>query len=94
MAVDCYPFNLGGVDLILGVAWLETLGDVRANWKKMTMAFDLLGENRILQGNPALSFSQASLKSIIHTQDVAVCIILWAMETSDTTRGGVDEHQK
>lgn len=22
MAIDCYPFNLGGIDLVLGYAWL------------------------------------------------------------------------
>lgn len=28
---DCYVFPLGGVDVILGVAWLEKLGDVQVN---------------------------------------------------------------
>lgn len=28
---EFFLFELGGVDVILGVAWLETLGDVKAN---------------------------------------------------------------
>lgn len=31
--IDCYVFELGSVDLILGVSWLATLGEVRANWR-------------------------------------------------------------
>lgn len=38
--VNCYKFDLGGVNVILGVAWLETLGEVRVNWRTMTMKFN------------------------------------------------------
>jgi len=31
MEGEFFLFELGGVDVILGVAWLETLGDVKAN---------------------------------------------------------------
>ena len=34
-----FLFDLGGVDVILGVAWLEKLGDVKVNWKSLTMQF-------------------------------------------------------
>ena len=29
--VDCYVFRLGTVDIILGVTWLKTLGEVSSN---------------------------------------------------------------
>lgn len=38
--ISCYVFPLGGVDIILGVSWLATLGDVRTNWANMTMDFN------------------------------------------------------
>lgn len=33
---DFYSFDLGGEDLVLGVEWLESLGDVKVNWKQFT----------------------------------------------------------
>ena len=42
--VDCYVFPLGSVDIILRVAWLETLGEVRSNWAEPTMKFKQRGD--------------------------------------------------
>lgn len=33
ISLDCYVFPLGGVDVILGISWLETLGNVKMNWQ-------------------------------------------------------------
>lgn len=40
-----YLFELGGVDLILGVAWLATQGEVTINWGTLIMGFKQ-GEGR------------------------------------------------
>nr|GMC68977.1 zinc finger BED domain-containing protein RICESLEEPER 2-like [Ipomoea batatas] len=38
MALDCFVFPLGGVDMILGVAWLETLGNIKLHlWEITTL---------------------------------------------------------
>ena len=34
-----YLFELRGVDVILGVTWLTSLGDVKVNWRTLTMTF-------------------------------------------------------
>lgn len=39
VTVDAYILELGGIDLILGVGWSETLGKVIMDWKEMTMTF-------------------------------------------------------
>lgn len=36
---DCFSFSTRGVDIILGIEWLETLGEVRINWATMDMKF-------------------------------------------------------
>ena len=46
--VDCYIFSLGTVDLILGISWLATLGEVRSNWAEPSMKFRKEGEWVIL----------------------------------------------
>ncbi|XP_073225787.1 uncharacterized protein [Cicer arietinum] len=40
---DAHVLKLGGVDLILGVVWLETLGKVTMDWKEMSMVFNHKG---------------------------------------------------
>lgn len=37
--VEAYIMELGGIDLILGVVWLETLGKVMMDWRDMSMSF-------------------------------------------------------
>jgi len=48
--VDAYVLELGGLDLILGVAWLKGLGKVVMDWKEMTMDFLYHGEPTHLRG--------------------------------------------
>lgn len=44
--IDCYIFPLSGIDMVLGVTWLSTLGDITANWVKLTMDFTVDGTSR------------------------------------------------
>ncbi|GAU31427.1 hypothetical protein TSUD_221980 [Trifolium subterraneum] len=32
-------FELGGIDVVLGIEWLKTLGDMIINWRQQTMSF-------------------------------------------------------
>ena len=45
-----YALPLVGLDLVLGVQWLEQLGTVECNWKKLTMKFQWSNQTHILQG--------------------------------------------
>ncbi|XP_031257121.1 uncharacterized protein LOC116115112 [Pistacia vera] len=55
----------GGADVVLGVAWLSTLGDVCANWKNLTMAFSREGRKVTLRGDPELVKTVVSLKAML-----------------------------
>jgi len=39
MQLDAHLFMLEGVDLVLGISWLKSLGDMVINWEKQTMQF-------------------------------------------------------
>ncbi|XP_048602698.1 uncharacterized protein LOC125588971 [Brassica napus] len=61
------PLELGIADVILGVQWLDTLGEMRVNWKLQRMKIRLSGEWVLIQGDPSLHSAGVSLKSIWKT---------------------------
>ncbi|XP_037493683.1 uncharacterized protein LOC119370157 [Jatropha curcas] len=67
---DFFVFPLGGVDIILGIAWLETLEEVKVDWLKMTMVaiddiefsgflWELSADTKYSANSTALSSSQS-----------------------------------
>ena len=50
LLADFHIFPLGGVDVILGVSWLKTLGNVNLNWDTLSMEFNYGGQNVIVKG--------------------------------------------
>ena len=56
--------DLGSVDVILGMKWLESLGGMHVNWKLLTMRFKVGEVTVILQGDPSLNASLVSLKAM------------------------------
>lgn len=65
---------MGGANIVLGVQWLKTLGDIVINHKKLTMAFNL-GDTRVIwQGDESLGRThllEGSLKRLMGKGDVA-----------------------
>ncbi|KAK4280771.1 hypothetical protein QN277_012349 [Acacia crassicarpa] len=64
---DLYPFDLGNMDVVLGVEWLGSLGKTRMNWRQLYMKIRVHGQWKKLVGDPTLSHSHASFKSIKKT---------------------------
>lgn len=46
---------LGSTDAILGIKWLQTLGDMSVNWKELTMSFGEGQDPITIKGDPSLS---------------------------------------
>ncbi|XP_062085608.1 uncharacterized protein LOC133791705 [Humulus lupulus] len=65
VVTDFLPLELGGADVILGIKWLETLGNMQVNWKTMVIRFEMAGVWVTLQGDPSLCKSPISLKAMI-----------------------------
>jgi len=66
-----YVFELGGVDVILGVAWLGTLGDVEVNWKALTMTFPYGGRRIQIRGDPSLRKTLLTPKALKKEREIA-----------------------
>ncbi|KAH0682484.1 hypothetical protein KY289_020236 [Solanum tuberosum] len=52
-------------DVVLGLEWLETLGDIQANFKTLTLKFEIGGQTQVVRGDPSLSKLVASLKTLL-----------------------------
>ncbi|KAF7842370.1 wall-associated receptor kinase-like 10 [Senna tora] len=59
--------KLGEVDLILGMAWLESLGDVSVNWKQLTMKYKAGDETVCLKGDSSLARIEVSYKAVMRS---------------------------
>ncbi|OIT29769.1 hypothetical protein A4A49_16291 [Nicotiana attenuata] len=51
--IDFLLLTLGTCDMVLGVQWLQTLGDIKMNFTQLTMEFQLHGKKHLLQGDAA-----------------------------------------
>lgn len=74
MKHDLYVVTMEGANLVLGVQWLETLGPVITDYKKLTLQFENEGEMVKFQGVPRLVESEISggeLRRLITRQEVA-----------------------
>ena len=58
------PLELGIADVILGVQWLDTLGETRFNWKQQWMKLKVEGKLIKLVGDLSLHTAAVSLKAI------------------------------
>ena len=63
-----YALPLSGLDLVLGVHWLEQLGTVICNWKQLTMEFQWNNQNHRLQGIGSQSIQSVTMKTISKDQ--------------------------
>ena len=61
---DFLPLELGNTDVILGMPWLGTLGDVKVNWKMLTMKIKMGKAVIVLKRDPSLSRTEVSLKAM------------------------------
>ncbi|XP_035545952.1 uncharacterized protein LOC118348436 [Juglans regia] len=63
-SLTLYALPLTGLDLVLGIQWLELLGSVVCNWKKMTMEFSWGNQTRLLVGIDGQDIQAATLKEL------------------------------
>lgn len=65
LEIDAQLFDLGGVDMVLGIEWLRTLGDMIVNWNKQTMSFWHNKKWVTVKGMDTQGGAIATLQSII-----------------------------
>ncbi|KAA0040484.1 Retrovirus-related Pol polyprotein from transposon 297 family [Cucumis melo var. makuwa] len=66
---DFLAVELGTVDAVLGMQWLDTIGTMRIHWPSLTMTF-WKGRQIVPKGDPSLIRAKRSLKTIEKTWEV------------------------
>ncbi|TYK14439.1 uncharacterized protein E5676_scaffold186G00980 [Cucumis melo var. makuwa] len=64
---DFLAVELGTVDAVLGMQWLDTTGTMRIHWPSLTMIFWNEGRQIVLKGDPSLIKAECSLKTLEKT---------------------------
>lgn len=60
--IEFFVLALTGLDLVLGVQWLETLGPILCDWKQMYLKFTWAEEERVIHGLQSKTIQQAHKK--------------------------------
>ncbi|KAL0560711.1 hypothetical protein IC582_001124 [Cucumis melo] len=86
---DFLAVELGSVDAVLEMQWLDTTGTMKIHWPSLTMSFWNGGRQIILKGDPSLIRAECSLRTLEKTwqEDDQGFLLEWAnmeVETEDT----------
>lgn len=65
------------MDLILGVAWLATLGDVKVNWKTLTLNFSLQGKKLQIRGDHTLTRTLVTTQALKKEKEIEAVSAVW-----------------
>ncbi|CAJ2651205.1 unnamed protein product [Trifolium pratense] len=77
---DVHLFELGGIDIVLGIEWLKTLGDTIINWKQQTMSFWAFGKWVTLKNKGGCKRSNVALQSILGKPKPKKKGLMWEIE--------------
>ncbi|KAJ1388147.1 Aspartic peptidase domain superfamily, partial [Sesbania bispinosa] len=67
----------GEVDLILGIEWLATLGEVTTDWKKNVMKFEYEGRKIEFEGEDSEGGKQDSLLCFLNQELQEIDGLMW-----------------
>ncbi|MCH80314.1 Ty3/gypsy retrotransposon protein, partial [Trifolium medium] len=91
LSPELYLFDLGGIDMVLGIEWLKTLGDTITNWKQQTISFWKDHKWVTLRGEGGCSKSVVALQSILKKPKPNMQGVLWELEKGEPKVVGSEE---
>jgi hypothetical protein len=60
-----FIMELSGSEMVLGMDWLASLGNIEANFGNLCLKCEVDGQKYTIQGDPAMCNSQATWKAVI-----------------------------
>lgn len=80
LSPEMHLFELGGIDVVLGMEWLKTLGDMIVNWRLQTMSFWSNKKWVVLQGIDGCERELVALQCILSKPKFNKPKELWGMD--------------
>ena len=74
-----FLFELGGVDVILGVEWLASLGEVKVNWNTLTMSFNVARKVVHILGDPTLTKRIVTPQALLKETEIEAVSLVWEL---------------
>lgn len=69
--------SLEGENMVLGMEWLENVGDIKANFKNLTITVKKNGAKHVLKGDPSLSKGEVTAKGMLtELRDTAAAFVV------------------
>ncbi|XP_017431852.2 uncharacterized protein LOC108339224 [Vigna angularis] len=65
-----YLFELGGVDIILGMTWLSSLGEIKVDWGQLIMKVAHGGREVEVKGDPSLTHRVVTPEALIKEKGI------------------------
>lgn len=75
-----YLSDLRGVDLILGVSWLASLGEVKINWSKLTTSFAQGEREVMIRGDPTLARKVVAPEALLKETEIEAMTLVGSRE--------------
>jgi hypothetical protein len=88
---EMHLFELGGIDVVLGIEWLKTLGDIITNWRQQTMSFWKDKAWVTLKGQEGCRKQPVALQSIINKPRPNWDGSLWELGEGKSKQGSIND---
>ena len=93
---DVLLLPLGNCDMVLGVQWLETLGEIKWDFKQLRMEFEVNGKKHILRGgNSGVELKNIEVKQLnkilLHSSECS--LVQWySLQVEENVKGVTNDH--
>ncbi|KOM56297.1 hypothetical protein LR48_Vigan10g218900 [Vigna angularis] len=79
-----YLFELGGVDVILGVTWLASLGEIKVDWGQLIMKVEI-------KGDPTLTRRVVNPEALLKEKEIETMTLVWSLSQAELMEGETEE---
>ncbi|XP_022640715.1 uncharacterized protein LOC111242322 [Vigna radiata var. radiata] len=81
---DFYLFERGEVDVVLGVEWLAKLGEIRVDWKQMTMKYGSAETEVVIRGDSKSMMKVITPEAFKKEIGIKTFAMVWGLHQSKT----------
>ncbi|XP_017431908.1 uncharacterized protein LOC108339280 [Vigna angularis] len=78
-----YLFELRGVDVILWVTWLASLGEIKVDWGQLIMKVEREGNEVEIKGDPTLTRRMVIPKVLLKEKEIEAMTLLWSLSQAE-----------